>query len=344
MLRCFQLAELGAERVAPNPMVGAVLVHQGRIIGEGWHQQYGKAHAEVNCVASVKPEDRPLIPESTLYVSLEPCTIHGNTPPCTSLIIREKIKKVVLSCTDGTLEVEGQSAGVLRAAGVEVVTGVLEEAGFWLARRRNVFTKQHRPYIVLKFARSADGFMSLQNERTQLTGPLTQRIVHRWRTEEAAIMVGSRTAIIDNPQLTNRFWGEKQPLRILLDRRGAVPANAQIFDESARTLVFGETMRTDLPTYVEQSILQPGQEPLEQIIQELVHRKIQSVLVEGGAELLKHFIQSNLWDEARILTATDKWLGQGVSAPSIQGKILFKEKIEKDEIRLITFSIDNLFN
>ncbi|RMF32110.1 MAG: bifunctional diaminohydroxyphosphoribosylaminopyrimidine deaminase/5-amino-6-(5-phosphoribosylamino)uracil reductase RibD, partial [Bacteroidetes bacterium] len=223
MRRCFDLARLGAGRVSPNPMVGAVLVYEGRIIGEGWHRRYGGAHAEVNALASVAPSDRALIRRSTLYVSLEPCCIHRKTPPCTNLILREGIPRVVVSCLDPTPEVNGRGLELLREGGVEVRVGVLEEEGRRLIRFREAFVRHGRPFVLLKFACSRDGFLGKPGEQIWISNPWTKRWVHRCRAAADAILVGTRTARTDNPQLTTRLFFGDSPLRIVLDRRLTLP-------------------------------------------------------------------------------------------------------------------------
>lgn len=317
--RAFFLARLGAGHVAPNPMVGAVIVHAGRIIGEGWHRQYRQAHAEVNAVASVRPEDRHLLPEATLYVSLEPCCIYGNTPPCTELVIRERIPRVVISCTDDTPNVDGLGVKKLRAAGVEVIEGVLLEEGRWLARRRNTFVRENRPYLVLKWAASADGFIGRPNEQVWLTGPLAQRLSHWWRAEEAAILVGTQTLLADNPALTTRWWPGRSPLRVALDLNGRTPPTLRFFDGSAPTLLVTGAHRTDLPSSVRQYVPAAGQPfAWRPFLRFLAEEKIQSLIVEGGARTLQSLIDEGLWDEARVFT-TRRALGNGVIAPSLHG-------------------------
>jgi diaminohydroxyphosphoribosylaminopyrimidine deaminase/5-amino-6-(5-phosphoribosylamino)uracil reductase len=221
MQRCFDLACLGAGATSPNPVVGAVIVHQNRIIGEGYHMAYGKAHAEVNAVRSIRAEDRHLLKQATLYVSLEPCNIHRNTPPCTLLILEESIPRVVVSTVDHTPGVDGSGLARLRAAGVEVTVGVLEKEGQRLSQARNTFITRHRPYILLKYAQSANGiFAPEDNRQLWLTNPYSKRLVHKWRSEASAILVGANTAIADNPRLNNRLYYGKSPVRVILDLKG----------------------------------------------------------------------------------------------------------------------------
>jgi diaminohydroxyphosphoribosylaminopyrimidine deaminase/5-amino-6-(5-phosphoribosylamino)uracil reductase len=323
MRRAFQLARLGAGTVAPNPMVGAVIVHEGRIIGEGWHRQYGRAHAEVNAVASVRPEDRCLLVASTLYVSLEPCCIHGNTPPCTDLVIREGIPRVVLSCTDDTPGVDGLGVRKLREAGVEVIEGILLSEGRWLARRRNVFVREKRPYVMLKWAQSADGHIGRSGERVWLTGPLAQRLSHRWRTEEAAILVGAKTMTADDPALTARLWPGRSPLRIGLDLNGRSSEKLRFFDGSAPTLLVTGQTRPELPGHVGQYVWEKGRPFSWALFLErlAVEHKVQSLIVEGGSSTIESLVSEGLWDEARVFTAPVA-LGSGILAPRLYGGIL----------------------
>jgi diaminohydroxyphosphoribosylaminopyrimidine deaminase / 5-amino-6-(5-phosphoribosylamino)uracil reductase len=241
MQRCFDLARLGLGQVSPNPLVGAVLVYENRIIGEGWHQKYGGPHAEVHCVQSVDPALRHLIPRSTLYCSLEPCFHFGKTPPCVELILREKIPHVVIANTDPNPLTAGKSIAKLRAAGVRITDGVLAQEGADMNRPFFTWITQKRPYIRLKWAQSADAFLSKKGERTTISGPTVQRWVHRWRMESDAILVGTRTAVIDNPRLDNRLYWGKSPLRITFDRQMRIPPDHHILDDSTPTWILGPT-------------------------------------------------------------------------------------------------------
>src|SRR5687767_13525023 len=240
MQRCLQLARLGAGSVAPNPMVGAVLVSDDRVIGEGWHQQFGKAHAEVNCFDSVLPGNRELVAGSILYVSLEPCAHFGKTPPCTDLIIKNKIRKVVVGCRDPFKEVNGKGIEKLKAAGIEVETGVLENECKEINKRFFCFHEKHRPFIILKWAHTADGKMGFESstDRLFITNEYTNRLVHKWRSEESAVMVGTNTALRDDPELTVRLWTGASPVRAVIDRELKLPASLKIFDGQYPTIVF----------------------------------------------------------------------------------------------------------
>src|SRR5258706_6298419 len=246
MRRCLELATLGAGNVAPNPMVGAVLVYHGRIIGEGYHQKYGEAHAEPNSIASVKEEDRKLISQSTMYVSLEPCVHFGKTPPCADLIIKHKIPKVVIGCRDPFKEVNGRGIEKLKAAGVETEPGVLEKECKELNKRFFTFHTKHRPYIILKWAQTANGKMSGQGrDRLYISNEFTNRLVHKWRSEEAAILVGTNTALLDDPQLTTRLWTGNNLVRMVIDMDLKLPSSLRLFDDEASTIIFN-TIKHDL--------------------------------------------------------------------------------------------------
>jgi diaminohydroxyphosphoribosylaminopyrimidine deaminase/5-amino-6-(5-phosphoribosylamino)uracil reductase len=314
MERCFQLARLGTGSVAPNPMVGAVLVHQERVIGEGWHQQFGHAHAEVNCLRSVQPADLHLIPESTLYCSLEPCHHVGKTPPCVDLILQHRIPKVVISNTDPNPLVAGKSIQKLRDAGVQVIEDVLKKEGQHLNRIFFTWIQEKRPYIILKWAQSADGFLGLRQQRTAISGPLTQRLVHRWRTENGAVCVGSQTALVDNPQLDARFYVGKTPLRIAFDGKQRIPTTHALLNDQQKTWIIGP----ERPGKWENTRFLPISftHNLPALCQLLVQENISSLLVEGGQQLLTSFIQAQLWDEIRVIE-NKKIIGEGIQAPVV---------------------------
>jgi diaminohydroxyphosphoribosylaminopyrimidine deaminase/5-amino-6-(5-phosphoribosylamino)uracil reductase len=320
MRRCFDLAYQGAGKVAPNPLVGAVLVHQGRIIGEGFHTAYGQPHAEVEAVRSVREEDRHLLSASTLYVSLEPCCFHGKTPACTHLILEKKIPEVVISTLDFTPEVAGKGVAILREAGIKVLTGVLEEEGKRVAAIRNHIVRHHRPFVLLKYARSADGFLSKKGQPTWLTNSFSKRLVHQWRKETDAILVGTETALIDNPRLTTRYFKGASPLRIVLDRRGRLPHDIHLFDDSAPTWVCTEheDYYTPLKKKIQVQVMDfDAPDFLEQLLHQLYRSGIASLMVEGGAALLQSFITSDLWEEARVFQS-DRPLEEGLLAPRLE--------------------------
>lgn len=322
MQRCLELASRGAGKVAPNPMVGAVLLYDDRIIGEGYHESYGQAHAEVNCIQSVHPLDQALIEKSTLYVSLEPCAHHGKTPPCTELIIRYKIPRVVIACNDPYQEVNGKGIELLKTAGVEVTVGVLESAAKILNQRFIFCQEKKRPYIILKWAQSADGKIAANgNHRTYISNEYTNILVHRWRSEEAAILVGAGTAIMDNPALTVRAWKGNNPLRLLIDRNLKTPASAQLLDQSVPTIVFNSIKESTI-TNLRYCLIKQTDDFIPAMLEILMKEKIQSILVEGGAEILNAFIQKGLWEEARIITNTALQIGQGLAAPILKDAFL----------------------
>ena len=311
--RCVQLARLGAYYVAPNPMVGAVLVYgedeDARIIGEGWHKQYGGPHAEVNCFASVRKEDESLLKDCTLFVSLEPCSHFGKTPPCADLIVRKGVKRVVVGMLDPNPQVAGQGIARLRENGIEVVVGIMEAECRELNKRFVCLHEKHRPYVILKWAQTADGFMDRKRSipsEGQLTEtrplvistPLSKRLVHKMRAENMAILVGSNTALLDNPKLKTTHWVGRNPIRVLLDRRKRVPKESAIFSEDAPTIVYSEN--TEWPF----------------VLEDLAKRGIHSILVEGGAQVLNHILETGIYDEIHVETG-EICIGDGVPAPKI---------------------------
>ncbi len=316
--RCFDLARLGQGSTSPNPTVGAVIVYQNRIIGEGYHQYYGGAHAEVNAVKSVKPEDFPLLKQATLYCSLEPCSIYGKTPPCTDLIIRHQIPRVILSYIDHTPGVDGLGIAKLRKAGVEVKLNVLAKEGQRLSAPRNTFVKLGRPYVILKYAMSQDGYIAPKNQQPLwLTNSFSKRLVHKWRSEIDAILVGTNTANWDNPQLTNRLHYGSSPTRLVIDRHLRLPTSLSLFDGSVPTYVYtyhhsppaaGEHLR-----YIE---LKEEKSIVPQILNHLAEIKKIKVIVEGGSTILQAFLNEGLWDEIRLFQAP-MMISQGIRAPEI---------------------------
>lgn len=331
MQRAIQLAQLGAGPVSPNPLVGAVLVYQGRILGEGYHRHYGQAHAEVNCLAAVAEADRALIPQSTLYVSLEPCAHFGKTPPCADLIIRERIPRVVIGSRDPFVEVDGKGIERLKAAGVEVVLGVEAEACEKLNRFFFTYHRMHRPFIRMKWAQSIEGKVAdEQRAPVRITGPYTDLLMHRERALIDAILVGTDTAIRDNPRLTVRHgMGGRQPLRILIDGSLRAPLNLHLFDGSTPALVIHDS-RVAMPLAAQNKHNEACLHPVEwvsvadvhdpeQILDVLYDRRIQSLLVEGGPTLQQAWLDGGYWDEAWVLTSTHVSIPNGVSAPKLAG-------------------------
>lgn len=337
MSRCIELARLGVGYVAPNPMVGAVLVYEGRIIGEGYHQRYGEAHAEVNCVASVKTEDRPLIRKSTMYVSLEPCSHYGKTPPCVDLITREKIPVVVIGCRDVFKLVDGKGIEKLKAAGVEVITGVMENECKELNKRFFTFHTAHRPYIVLKWAQTGDGKIagSSGSERLLISNEYSNRLVHKWRSEEASILVGTNTALWDDPELTTRLWEGRSPVRLVVDMDLGLPASLKLFNGEVRTIVFN-TIKHEEGNNIMYYQVTHDVSLVQQVVNALYHLDIQSVLVEGGAKLLQSFIDEGMWDEVRRLSNPQLIVQSGLPAPVL-------ESAEKTEMFELSGDIVEIF-
>lgn len=337
MRRCFTLARLGAGNVSPNPMVGAVLVHDGKIIGEGWHQRWGEAHAEVNCLRSVSSENQSYIPYSTLYCNLEPCSHFGKTPPCADLIVEHKIPRVFVSNNDPNPMVAGKGLAKLRYAGIEVIEGVLEDEGTWLNRAFFTWINEGRPRIILKWAQTADGLLGEIDKRTAISGSATSRLVHRWRAESDAILVGTHTAVVDNPRLDSKKYFGKNPLRIVLDIQGKIPARHYLLDDSTETWVYGisaSTTQFSKTTFIssEDNIL------IQNILDELKNTRRATLLVEGGANVLNQFLAGGFWDEIRVLESKHR-LGLGVLAPIIPAhEVVLKEQfnIGNDQISIFT--------
>lgn len=322
MARCLQLARCGRAEAAPNPMVGAVIVHNGIIIGEGYHRQCGGPHAEVNAIASVK--DERLLCESTMYVSLEPCAHYGKTPPCADLIVEKRIPRVVIGCRDSFDQVDGKGIQKLRDAGVDVTVGVLEKECRELNRAFFTYHGKKRPYIVLKWAQSADGYMDVLREENEEHTPVRFSTdesairVHRLRAMSDAILVGRRTATLDNPSLTTRLWPGKNPMRVVIDRKGVLDKRLRLFDNTVKTIVFTEVFRDfDGADKIEQVKLGFTEDIVPQIINCLYEHKVQRLLVEGGAQTLQAFIDAGLWDEATVEVAP-LVLGDGVKAPILK--------------------------
>lgn len=336
MNRCLELARLGMGDVAPNPMVGCVIVHQGKIIGEGFHKRYGEAHAEVNAINSVK--DKELLKESTLYVSLEPCAHYGKTPPCSDLIIEHKVPHVVVGSGDPFAKVAGKGIEKMQKAGIKVEVGILEEECLELNRRFFTFHEKKRPFIILKWAQSLDGFLDTDRSKadfgqpTWISNELSRRLVHRQRTEEAAILIGTNTAIKDNPSLTVREWSGKQPVRLVLDRQGRLPDELNLKDGAVRTVVFTNQEREN-SNNLEFVKLDFNSSIPTQILNWLYQNELQSVIVEGGQKLLQDFIDQGLWDEAYVYTGQVNF-GAGVSAPKLLKQPVSADYLDKSLLQM----------
>jgi len=337
MRRCLELAALGMDAVSPNPMVGAVIVHNDQIIGEGYHQQYGKAHAEVNAVNHViqKHADyASLLKKSTIYVSLEPCAHYGKTPPCADLIIKHEIPRVVVGCRDPFEQVDGKGIEKMQAAGVEVKVGVLEDECKWLNRRFFTRVQKHRPYIILKWAQTVDGFYAPDDQKQfWITGAESRKLVHQWRGEEDAILIGKNTAAIDNPQLNVRYGNGRPPKRVVIDRNLELTHDLHIFDQSAETFVFN-VHKTSIDGKIKYIALEDFDNFVPQyILYQLYLQDIQSVIIEGGAYTLRTFIAANLWDEARIFTGP-ALLKKGIKAPEISYNLTEDYQIGPDSLKI----------
>jgi diaminohydroxyphosphoribosylaminopyrimidine deaminase/5-amino-6-(5-phosphoribosylamino)uracil reductase len=336
MVRAIELAKLGMGQVAPNPMVGCVIVHNGLIIGEGYHRKYGEAHAEANAINTVK--NRELLCESTMYVTLEPCSHFGKTPPCADLIVEVKIPKVVVGSIDPNEKVSGRGIQKLKEAGCEVVAGLLEEECIRMNRRFMTFHQKKRPYIILKWAQTEDGFIDRARgeaefgQPTWITNDLSRIAVHKMRSDEAAILVGTKTVLKDNPSLTVREWSGNHPLRMVLDRRGILPETCAMLDQSTETIVFTETESESKPNleYVRISF---NQGMLQEINAILSQRGIQSLLVEGGKSLLESYMRAGLWDEARVYIGNARF-GSGIKAPETDWILDREEPLDDSLMRI----------
>ena len=332
MRRCLELASKGLENVSPNPMVGSVIVYENTIIGEGYHKQYGKEHAEVNAIASVK--DKSLLKDSTLYVNLEPCAHFGKTPPCSNLIIENKIPKVVIGCVDTFSDVNGKGIIKMEKSGIEVNIGVLEKESQELNKRFFTFHEKKRPYIILKWAESKDGFIAPKDQTTPfwMTSYDSKKLVHQFRAEEDAILVGRVTAEKDNPSLTVREIEGKNPTRVVIDKEMKLSKKLRLFNNEAKTIIFN-TQKTKIinSNYYIKIVLK---DLINNILRELYKQNIQSLIIEGGAKTLQSFIDKNQWDEARIFTA-NVTLVEGVKSPNIEGEIIYETEINEDKLEII---------
>ncbi len=338
MQRCLQLAGLAIGNTAPNPLVGAVLVHEGNIIGEGYHQQYGQSHAEVNCINSVSSVNIHLIPESTLYVNLEPCAHFGKTPPCADLIISNDIREVVVGCEDPFTEVNGKGIAKLEAAGVHIIKNILHDESRNINRRFFTFHERKRPYIILKWAQTADGFIATGNtEPLKISNAFTDRLVHKWRSEEASIMVGTNTALLDDPALTARLWTGNDPLRIVLDLNLRLPGSLQLFQDKGKTVIINRS-KDQINGALKFMKIADG-DLIAEVLEALHQANVQSILIEGGAKLIQSFVHAGLWDAARVITNTSLNIGNGIPAP----KLLCADLLEQEQLHsdLISYYSNN---
>ena len=322
---CIDLALKGFPLAFPNPMVGCVIVHNDSIIGQGYHQQFGSHHAEVNAIASV--ENKELLEQSTLYVSLEPCAHFGKTPPCADLIVKSKIPRVVIGSLDTFSEVNGKGIQRLKETGIEVLTKVLEKECRAINKRFFTFHEKKRPYVILKWAQTSDGYIAPLNQKEPLwiSSPESKILVHKWRSQEQAILVGRKTVELDNPLLTTREVKGKNPIRIVLDRKLSLNKDLLIFNDDAPTLVVNNKLSSDNHLKIDFNNLAPS------LLKELHSRNIQSIIIEGGAQTLNTFIDAKVWDEARVFTSK-KTLEKGVQSPLIQSVINHSEIVGDDKL------------
>ncbi len=336
MARSLELAASGSGQVAPNPMVGSVIVCHGKIIGEGYHRKYGGPHAEVNAISAVQVPE--MFKESTLYVTLEPCAHHGQTPPCSDLIIEKKIPRVVIGTSDPFSEVAGKGIEKLQKAGVEVETDVLQRECRELNKRFFTFHEKKRPFVILKWAQTLDGFIDIPRDPeafgqpTWITGDLALELVHKIRAGEGAILVGTRTAEKDNPSLTVRRWSGDNPLRAVIDRNLRLPPNLNLLDNSTPTLVFNAKKNSfsNNTAFVK---IDFNRNILPQILTELYRKNILSVIVEGGFHLLESFFSAGLWDEAHVFIG-DRFFFNGQKAPALRGKLTASETLGSDRLKI----------
>lgn len=342
MLRCTELARLGIGRVSPNPMVGAVIVYEGRIIGEGYHEQFGGPHAEVNAINNVLekvPNAESILKKSTLYVNLEPCAHFGKTPPCANLIIRYGLPEVVIGCRDPFEDVDGKGIERLREAGINVIVNILQAECEELNKRFFTRVNKQRPYIILKWAQTSNGFFAPKNGTQKwISSPLAKTLVHKWRSEEDSVLVGKNTAKIDNPQLTVREWAGRNPKRMIIDRNLELSKDLHLFDQTVETIVFN-AKKTEVDGNIKYLELENFDEYLPQLIcYQLYLMDIQSVIIEGGSKTLQLFINAGLWDEARIFTAPVIW-GDGIKAPHVIGNITAQMEVGTDKLQIVRNSI-----
>lgn len=330
MRRCFDLALLGRGNVSPNPKVGAVIVYNDQIIGEGYHKKYGQSHAEVNAIASV--EDKNLLKESTIYVNLEPCCHWGKTPPCANLIIESKIKRCVISNKDINPKVYGGGIKLLQDNGIEVISGVLEEEGLFLNRRFFTNQKENRPYVILKYAQTLDGFIAPEEKGGWISNNAMKVWVHKQRTEEDAIMVGYNTVLLDNPQLNVRHYIGRNPKRVVYDKYLTLSKEKNVFDNSQETFILNYVKegREENNVFLKLNENKPF---VEQVLERLYEQKICSIVVEGGEKTLNKFLEANLWDEANVIVG-EKNFGKGVKAPVISQGLVSMENIGGDILKI----------
>lgn len=331
MRRAIELARLGIGNVSPNPLVGCVIVHEGKIIGEGWHQQYGKAHAEVNAINSVV--EKSLLVESDVYVNLEPCSHFGKTPPCADLLIQHKVKRVIVAIPDPNPLVSGKGIQKLTERNIEVIKGVCENDALYLNRRFFKSINKQQPYIILKWAQTSDGFIARENFNSKwISNEQSRLAVHKWRSEEDAVMVGYNTAAYDNPELTVRDYTGRNPVRLVLDKWLKLDKSLHLFDGTSKTICYNFVSTDENKNLLYVKLDEHNWK--HELLADLFKRNIQSLIIEGGSKLITEFIQEGLWDEARIFEA-QKTFEKGIQAPTVIGRLSSKEQFQDDELRLI---------
>lgn len=333
--RCIELAQNGLGTTYPNPMVGSVIVHDNKIIGEGWHKKAGEAHAEVNAINSVRNEE--LLKQATIYVSLEPCSHFGKTPPCSDFIIAKDIKRVVIGTMDPFAKVAGRGIKKLMDAGCEVNVGILEKECLELNKRFFTFHKKQRPYIILKWAQTTDGFIApkKRNEKRPvwITNKYSGQLVHKWRSEEAAILVGTNTALQDNPSLNVRKWTGNSPVRIVVDNNLKIPEDFSVLDKKQKTILLCGKDETSANENLIFERINFSENISKEICEILYKHKLQSVIIEGGSRMLQQFIDAGNWDEARIFTGKS-YFGAGLKAPKFSGISVTKKNLSKDRLKI----------
>lgn len=340
MLRCIEIAKNGIGSTAPNPSVGAVIVHKDRIIGEGYTSAYGGPHAEVNAINSVK--DKSLLSKSTLYVTLEPCSHFGKTPPCANLIVENKIPKVVIGLQDPHEKVAGKGIEILRNSGCSVFIGVLEGECREHHRRFLTFHEKKRPYVILKWAETADGFMAPSREFRNakpapywITNIYSRQLVHKWRSEEQAILAGTNTVLEDNPKLDTRLWKGKSPIRVIIDKNQKIPKGFHVLNGQHPSILFVSNNSSNNEFQnVDFEFIESNKNLILEVSKTLFERNIQSVIVEGGAKTIQAFIDENIWDEARIFKGQNIFK-KGIKAPVLNGRIVHHKPIQGDQLKII---------
>jgi len=336
--RCIELAKNGLGTTYPNPLVGSVIVYENQIIGEGWHKKAGEPHAEVNAINSIK--DKSLLSKATIYVSLEPCSHFGKTPPCSDLIIENKIPNVVIGTVDPNEKVAGRGIQKLLLAGINVTIGILEDECNELNKRFFTFHQKKRPFIILKWAETNDGFIApaFKNEQKPvwITNPYSRQLVHKWRSDEQAILVGTQTVLDDNPSLNVRDWHGTHPVKIILDQKNRLPEDASVFNSTEKTIIISESKRDFKNGNCHSEVLDFSGNLAQGICDSLFQHNIQSVIIEGGARTLQTFIDANLWDEVRVFKGEISFK-EGIKAPEFSGNLIREYTILKDRLLLYSF-------